>query len=329
MNLRKPPAVFLMGPTASGKTDLAVYLVQLLPLEIVSVDSAQVYRGMDVGTAKPDPQVLARAPHRLIDIRDPAQSYSAAQFRADALVAMAEITAAGRVPLLVGGTGLYFRALLYGLSDLPAADPALRARLERDAKCKGWDCLHERLRRLDPAAAARIHPNDPQRIQRALEVYELTGQPLSQLQKGLGEPILENCVLKLACGPRDREVLRRRIAARFRAMLGQGLEREVRALLARGDLGPSTPCLRSVGYRQMVRYLLGEWDYATMRERGIVATRQLAKRQLTWLRSEPDVHWLYDEQGDVKALALERVGHWLGVHRLRASGAVARGRAGC
>jgi tRNA dimethylallyltransferase len=299
-----------MGPTASGKTELAVHLVGHLPLEIVSVDSAQVYRGMDIGTAKPGAEVLAQAPHRLIDIRDPAERYSAADFRADALAAMAEITIGGRVPLLVGGTGLYFRALLYGLSDLPPADPALRARLEREAARLGWAQMHRRLARLDPPAAARIHPNDPQRIQRALEVCELTGRPMSTQQDGGGEPVLDYRVLKLARAPRDREVLRRRIAERFCAMLEQGLEQEVRGLLARG-LGAATPALRSVGYRQVLRYLLGEWDRDTMLERGIIATRQLAKRQLTWLRAEPAVEWLFDEDGDVNTRGLLRVREWL------------------
>jgi tRNA dimethylallyltransferase len=307
-----PPAVFLMGPTASGKTALAVHLVAQLPLEIISVDSAQVYRGMDIGTAKPDAALLARAPHRLIDVRDPADTYCAAAFRADALAAMAEITAAGRVPLLVGGTGLYFRALQRGLADLPGADPAIRARLERDAARHGRDWLHRQLAAVDPRAAARIHPNDPQRIQRALEVWELTGRPLSEQQQGSGEPALPYRVLRLARAPRDRALLRERIGGRFRTMLEQGLEAEVRGLLARGDLGPLTPALRSVGYRQMVQYLLGQWDHATLVERGIIATRQLAKRQFTWLRAEPELEWLYDEDGAVAARALERVRGWLG-----------------
>jgi tRNA dimethylallyltransferase len=308
-----PPVVLLMGPTASGKTTLAVHLVERLPLEIVSVDSAQVYRGMDIGTAKPGPEVLARAPHRLIDIRDPVQGYSAAEFRADALAAMAEITAVGRVPLLVGGTGLYFRALRCGLSNLPSADPAQRARLAQQAVQLGWGHMHRRLAALDPAAATRIHPNDPQRIQRALEVCELTGRPLSEQQGGGGEPTLPYRVLSLARSPQGRELLRGRIAARFCTMLEQGLEQEVRRLLTRGDLSAGTPALRSVGYRQVVRYLLGDWDRATMEERGIIATRQLAKRQLTWLRAEPHVHWLYDEEGGVETRALALVGAWLGL----------------
>jgi tRNA dimethylallyltransferase len=300
-----------MGPTASGKTELALHLVRHLPLEIINVDSAQVYRGMDIGTAKPEQDVLARVPHRLIDIRDPVQTYSAAEFRADALAAMEEITAAGRIPLLAGGTGLYFRALLYGLSELPSADRKVRERLEREAAEYGLDQMHRRLADVDPDAAARIHPNDPQRIQRALEVYELTGRPISKLQRGRGEPILEWRVLKLARATRNREILHRRIEKRFRVMLEQGFEQEVCALLAHGDLGPDTPSMRSVGYRQMIRYLGGECDYATMVEQGIIATRQLAKRQLTWLRAEPEVHWLYDEDGDPLAAALELVVRWL------------------
>ncbi len=301
-----------MGPTASGKTDLALYLVGRLPLEIISVDSAQVYRGLDIGTAKPDARTLRRVPHRLVDIRDPDQGYSAAEFRADALQAMAEISAAGRIPLLVGGTGLYFRALLYGLSDLPSADPVLRARLEQEAAIHGWRYMHQRLARLDPEAAQRIHPNDPQRIQRALEVIELSGRPLSELQQGSREPSLDYEVLKLARAPREREVLRQRVAQRFRAMLAQGLEQEVRGLLAAGRVSPASSSLRSVGYRQMIHYVLGEWDYDTMVERGIIATRQLAKRQFTWLRSEPLTQWLHDEDGDVNLMGLGLVRTWLG-----------------
>lgn len=300
-----------MGPTAGGKTALALDLVARLPLAIISVDSAQVYRGMDLGTAKPGPDILARAPHRLINIREPVEPYSAAEFRADALAAMAEIRAAGRVPLLVGGTGLYFRALQQGLSPLPAADPALRAELEEEGKRLGWAALHQRLAQVDPQAAARIHVNDPQRIQRALEVYRLTGRPLSSWQRA-GPPIpLDHRVLKLARAPRERAVLRQRIAERFDGMLAQGLEEETRRLLARGDLNPALPALRCAGYRQMLGYLRGEYDWAQMRERAILATRQLAKRQLTWLRGEPEVHWLHDEDGDPLPRALALLSAWL------------------
>lgn len=283
---RRPPAIFLMGPTASGKTDLALALVERLPCEIVSVDSAMVYRGLDIGTAKPGPEILAQAPHRLIDILDPAESYSAARFRADALAAMAEIGAAGRIPLLVGGTGLYFRALEQGLSPLPEADPALRARLEQEAAEHGWAALHARLARIDPVSAARIHPNDPQRLQRALEVHALTGRPLSELWAGQKDQTLPWRPVKLALLPGERDLLRARIARRFQAMLLAGFLDEVAALRARGDLSPANPSMRCVGYRQAWEYLAGAVDRATMVERAIIATGQYAKRQLTWLRGE-------------------------------------------
>ena len=291
---RGDPAVFLMGPTASGKTELAVRLVEALPLEIISVDSALVYRGMDIGTAKPDSGVRARAPHRLIDICEPSETYSAARFREEALGEMAEIRRAGRVPLLVGGTMLYFRALEHGLSRLPDADPALRRRLEEQGRRLGWSSLHERLRAVDPAAARRIHPNDPQRIQRALEVFELTGRPLSELQAQAPEARTPYRLIKLARAPRDRAELHRRIEQRFRAMLDAGLEEEVRGLLRRPDLDPGVPALRAVGYRQVVGYLLGEYDRETMVRRATAATRQLAKRQLSWLRADPGLIWLED-----------------------------------
>ncbi len=307
MKADRPFAVFLMGPTASGKTELAVRLAQALPCEIVSVDSALVYRGMDIGTAKPGPEVLEQAPHRLIDICDPSEPYSAARFREDALRAMAEIHDRGRVPLLVGGTMLYFRALEKGLSVLPEADPQVRARLEREGSIQGWDALHRRLAAVDPAAARRIHPNDPQRIQRALEVYELTGQPLSKLQARQGERLLPCRLVKLARAPRERQLLHQRIEQRFRLMLETGLEEEVRGLLARGDLVPATPALRAVGYRQVVSFLLGEYGRDDMLRRGVSATRQLAKRQLTWLRADPEILWLYDEDGDPTDRALKIV----------------------
>ncbi len=302
---RKPLAVFLMGPTASGKTDLAVRLVEELPCEIISVDSALVYRGLDIGSAKPGPQVLQRAPHRLIDICDPSEAYSAARFRQDALAAMADISGRGRVPLLVGGTMLYFRALELGLSRLPEADPVVRARLEREAAVQGWAALHRRLAALDAEAAARIHPNDPQRIQRALEVHALTGRPLSELQGREESEALPYRLLKLARAPAERALLHRRIERRFARMLEQGLEQEVRALLARGDLGAATPALRAVGYRQVVGYLLGEYDHEEMIRRAAAATRQLAKRQLTWLRADPELVWILDEDGDPAERALK------------------------
>ncbi len=281
-----------MGPTASGKTGLAVELVQRLPLEIISVDSALVYRGMDIGTAKPDAATLALAPHRLIDIRDPGEAYSAAQFRDDALREMEQICAHGNTPLLVGGTMLYFRALQQGLSDLPAADPELRAQLEARAAKIGWPAMHQRLASVDPEAAARIHCNDPQRIQRALEVYELSGLSLSELCRRGRESPPGYRFLKIVLAPSQREVLHQRIAARFRTMLEQGFVDEVQRLRERGDLDPQLPALRAVGYRQAWMYLQGELSAEEWVERALVATRQYAKRQLTWLRAEPDAHWV-------------------------------------
>jgi len=286
-----PPAIFLMGPTASGKTDLAVELVRRLPVEIISVDSAMVYRDMDIGTAKPEADILAEAPHRLIDIIDPAEAYSAARFREDALEQMTEITAAGRIPLLVGGTMLYYRALQQGLAQLPEADETVRARLEAEAREEGWQRLHDRLAEVDPASAERIHPNDPQRLQRALEVYELTGRPLSELWQEQGEARLPYRAVKLVVAPEDRADLHRRIALRFGKMLEQGLIEEVEALYRRGDLHSELPSIRCVGYRQVWQYLAGELSRDEMSEKGVVATRQLAKRQFTWLRSERDLKW--------------------------------------
>jgi tRNA dimethylallyltransferase len=298
-----PPAIFLMGPTGSGKTDLAVELVRRLPLEIISVDSALVYRGMDIGTAKPGPEILAEAPHRLIDMLDPSEAYSAARFRADALAAMAEITAAGRIPLLVGGTMLYFRALEFGLDRLPGADPRLRARIEAQAAGEGWAAIHARLLQVDPASAARIHPNDPQRLQRALEVYLLTGRPLSSFHVGRAGPGLPYRLLRLALVPGDRAALRQRIAHRFDRMLELGLINEVETLYRRGDLNPSVPAIRAVGYRQVWSWLAGEIDFETMRRKAITATGQLAKRQLTWIRSYPEVVSLEVESLDTDAVA--------------------------
>ncbi|MCK9531402.1 MAG: tRNA (adenosine(37)-N6)-dimethylallyltransferase MiaA [Gammaproteobacteria bacterium] len=278
------PVVLLMGPTASGKTDLAVALTERLPFDIVSVDSAMVFRGMDIGTAKPDAEVLARAPHRLIDILDPSESYSAARFRDDALREVRAIHAAGRIPLLVGGTMMYFRALQQGLAELPSADPATRARIEAQAAAEGWEALHGRLQAIDPAAAARIHPNDPQRLQRALEVYELTGLPLSELLTRGAEQAFPYRAVELVVMPAEREVLRRRIAGRFEAMLRAGFMDEVEGLFRRGDLSPALPSIRCVGYRQAWGHLAGDYDAGTMVEKAVAATRQLAKRQLTWLR---------------------------------------------
>ena len=300
-----------MGPTASGKTDLAVALAARLPCDIISVDSGQIYKGMDIGTAKPGPEVLKKAPHRLLDICDPNESYSAARFCADAEREMAQIVAAGRIPLLVGGTMLYFRALQQGLSRLPEADSAVRARLAAEAGAEGWATLHRRLAVVDPAAARRIHPNDPQRIQRALEVYELTGHPLSRLTGGQRRRVLPYRFLKLARAPAERAILHQRIERRFLNMLELGFEAEVHALWARGDLSLELPSMRCVGYRQMLKYSFNEYTFGDMVLRSIVATRQLAKRQLTWLRSESDVCWISDlpDQGEPvdQALRLIRV----------------------
>lgn len=278
-----------MGPTATGKTLLACALADRFPVELISVDSALVYRGSDIGAAKPDATTLARYPHALIDIRDPSEPYSAAAFRDDALQAMRAITERGRVPLLVGGTGLYFRALERGLSSMPSADPELRARLHDAAERDGWPALHARLEARDPHAAARIRPNDAQRIQRALEVIELSGGTLSELHAaGRTLPKLPWRVLKLALVPVDRGALRERIAARFDAMLAAGFLDEVRRLRARKDLNPDLPALRAVGYRQAWQHLDGTLDAVEFRQRAIHATCQLAKRQTTWLRSELD-----------------------------------------
>ncbi len=284
-----PPAIFLMGPTASGKTDLAVALTEALPCDIISVDSALVYRGMDIGTAKPDAATLARAPHRLVSFLDPSEPYSAAQFRRDALREIAAITASGRIPLLVGGTMLYFKVLLEGIAELPPADPAIRATLAAQAAAQGWPAMHARLAQVDPAAAARLHPNHSQRILRALEVYEQTGSPLSLLQQQQQPEPLPFRPVQLALLPGDRDALYRRIAERFDRMLAAGFIDEVRALYDRGDLSPAMPAIRAVGYRQAWDYLAGHLDATQLRDTGIAATRQLAKRQLTWLRSWPAV----------------------------------------
>jgi tRNA dimethylallyltransferase len=308
---QRPPAIFLMGATATGKTALACALAERFPLAIVSVDSALVYRGLDIGTAKPDAATLARHPHRLVDIRDPSEPYSAAGFRADALAAMDEIAREGRVPLLVGGTGLYFRALATGLSPLPEADPEVRARILREAAASGWAALHERLGELDAAAARRIRPTDAQRIQRALEIIALTGRPLSEQQTGsVQRPPWR--ILKLALVPEDRARLHRRIALRFDAMLAAGFVAEVETLLARRDLDSELPALRAVGYRQAAAYLAGSIDAPTFRDRAIFATRQLAKRQITWLRSELDARWIDPDDAAVAARAADAIGAFLG-----------------
>lgn len=289
----KPMAVAIMGPTASGKTAAALEIARHIPSEIISVDSALVYRGMDIGTAKPTPEERAAVPHHLIDIIDPADAYSVMRFRNDALRLTAEIAARGKLPLLVGGTMLYFKALQDGLDELPQADTVLRARLDGEIAKIGVPAMHARLADLDPETAARLKPNDTQRIQRALEIFELTGQPMSQLLSKLSKTPkidLPFNLLSIALEPSDRSVLHARIAARFDAMLDgdAGLINEVSVLRARGDLHLGLPSMRCVGYRQAWEFLDGAYDRATLREKGIAATRQLAKRQLTWLRSMPD-----------------------------------------
>jgi len=286
-----PPVIFLMGPTASGKTALAIELTKRLPCDIISVDSALIYKGMDIGTAKPTDEEQHEAPHRLLDILDPKDAYSAADFRRDALHEIESIIAQGRIPLLVGGTMLYYKALLEGLSPLPAADPEIRAEIEAEAKNKGWESLHKALAEIDPVSAARIHPNDPQRLSRALEVFRITGKSLTELTQQKGEPLPYD-VHQFAISPVDRAVLRERIAERFHLMISQGFENEVRKLYTRGDLHIDLPSIRCVGYRQMWEYLDGQLSYDEMVYRGIVATCQLAKRQMTWLRGWENVTWL-------------------------------------
>lgn len=287
----KPPAIFLMGPTACGKTDLAIALAQVFPCDIVSVDSALVYQGMDIGTAKPSSVLRSQAPHRLIDILDPAQAYSAADFRQDALREMRSIVESERIPLLVGGTMLYFRKLQEGLAGLPPANDAVRARLEAEAQSLGWAALHARLARVDPLSALRIHPNDPQRIQRALEVYEVTSIPLSTFFAQQKQSDLPYRVIKIILSLDDRDELRSRITRRFDGMLQAGFIAEVAALRERTDLHADLPSMRAVGYRQVWQYLSETIDYTRMQESATIATRQFAKRQLTWLRKESDAHW--------------------------------------
>jgi tRNA dimethylallyltransferase len=281
----KKSIICLMGPTASGKTPLAIELVQRFPCEIISVDSAMIYRGMNIGTAKPDAETLRVAPHRLIDICDPSESYSAGRFREDVLREIHNIISDGKIPLLVGGTMMYFRVLLQGIANLPRADEALRAELTERAGREGWDALHAWLATVDAAAAARIHVNDAQRIQRALEVFLLTGKPISELQRDDTSPLDGYNVLQIGLMPSVRQSLHDRIAQRFQLMLQQGFIDEVTCLYERGDLSPELPSIRSVGYRQAWDYLAGVDNEKTMQEKAIAATRQLAKRQITWLRT--------------------------------------------
>lgn len=302
--------ILLMGPTAAGKTDLALELMQHFPAEIVSVDSAMVYRGMDIGTAKPSAELRARWPHHLIDIRDPADSYSVGQFLRDVREVMDGIRARGNMPLFVGGTMLYFHSLINGLAQLPESDPDLRRELDAQAAREGWPALHAELARVDPAAAARIHPNDPQRIQRALEVHALTGVAMSDLQQQRQAVLEKKETISISLCPQDRSVLHERIEKRFQAMMHQGFLEEVQGLRARGDLTPEMPALRAVGYRQLWGHLDGAYDLEEAIRQGIVATRQLAKRQLTWLRSMRQALW-FDPADDAllqKVLAAV-VGH--------------------
>jgi tRNA dimethylallyltransferase len=328
-----PPAIFLMGPTASGKTALAVELCRRLPCDIISVDSAMIYRGMDIGTAKPSPQELAVAPHRLIDICDPAETYSVADFRRDALAAMAAISARGRIPLLVGGTMMYFKALLQGMSALPSADPLLRRKIEDQAAAQGWTALYAELEEKDPVAARLIHPNNRQRLMRAIEVIRLTGEPISRLWeqtvdgrlvKGAAErvenytyftrwqadesPTLPYTVAQIATAPSERRRLHDRIYRRFQLMLEQGFLDEVRALMTRADLHSDLPSMRCVGYRQAWAHLAGEFDERELAEKGVAATRQLAKRQLTWLRKWSDLDWLDSNDPEMVDAALKIIG---------------------
>ena len=288
----RPPAIFLLGPTASGKTAVALELAARLPVEIVSVDSALVYRGLDIGSAKPDAATRERFAHHLVDIVDPTDAYSAGRFREDALAVAGAIAARERVPLFVGGTMLYERALMRGLASLPVADPAVRAELDAQARAKGWPAMHAELARVDPGTAARLDPNDAQRIQRALEVHRLSGRPLSAHLAERAHAPAPFRALRLSLEPADRSVLHERIAVRFRAMLAEGLVREVVGLRARWPLDESLPAMRAVGYRQVWETLEGRAPEATLEARGIAATRQLAKRQLTWLRAMADVERL-------------------------------------
>lgn len=291
--MKLPPAIFLMGPTASGKTGAAVYLVEKLPIEIISVDSALVFKDMNIGTAKPDAQILKQAPHFLIDITPPTQAYSAANFRADALKLMAEITARGKIPLLVGGTMLYFKALQEGLSDLPQADSEVRARLELEAQNIGWPAMHAKLAKIDPQTAARLQPNDMQRIQRALEVFEVSGKTMSECYAAQQANALPYKVLKIALMPSERQGLHDRIALRFAQMLKDGLVDEVKCLLKKyPELTIESTAMRCVGYRQVLEYLRGDFTLDELYNRGVFATRQLAKRQLTWLRGMQDLEVL-------------------------------------
>ncbi|WP_353350434.1 tRNA (adenosine(37)-N6)-dimethylallyltransferase MiaA [Oceaniserpentilla sp. 4NH20-0058] len=300
-----PPAIFIMGPTASGKTALACALYDQLDCELISVDSALVYKDMNIGTAKPTAQELAQYPHHLIDIRDPSEPYSAADFREDVLPLMADITARGKIPVLVGGTMLYFKFLIEGAADLPEADETIRKQIEDEALEKGWPAIHAKLALVDPESAQRLNPNDPQRVQRALEVYMLTGKPLSEHWANQQAQSIPYSITQFAINPKERKTLHERIELRFKQMLDEGFVDEVRALYQRGDLHENLPAIRAVGYRQVWDYLDGKLEYDDMVQKGIVATRQLAKRQITWLRSWKDLNWLESEDPNLVQKALD------------------------
>lgn len=291
-----PPALLIMGPTAAGKTDLALELAKTYPVEIISVDSALVYRGMDIGTAKPSPEILAEFPHHLVDFLEPTENYSVGDFRRDAIALMADITERGKIPLLVGGTMLYFKALQQGLAELPEADQAVRQRLEQLKEDKGLSYLHQRLSEVDPESAKRIHPNDPQRIERALEVYEITGKAMTELIQAQTETIPYR-LTKVIVSPFDRKVLHQRIALRYNNMMSDGFLDEVKDLYQRDDCHPGLPAIRAVGYRQVWGHLDGEYDLETAIEKAIIATRQMAKRQITWLRAQRDAMWFDSGNG--------------------------------
>jgi len=306
-NLILPPAIFLMGPTASGKTDLSVQLAKKIDAEIISVDSAMVYKGMDIGTAKPTLEERQGIPHHLIDILDPTEAYSTGSFRKSALQLMDDICQRGKVPLLTGGTMLYFNSLFNGLAELPEADPEIRKKLDKELEGNGKESMHERLKSIDPESAKRIHPNDPQRVQRALEVYEISGKPITQFFTEAQQNPLPFKSIKLIVAPEDRKQLHAKIAQRFKVMVEQGLVDEVSALYHRGDLTVDMPAIRAVGYRQAWSYLDGEYDLDTMIEKGIIATRQLAKRQFTWLRRETDAILFASWQESLSEQVFQRI----------------------
>ncbi len=302
-----PPAIFIMGPTASGKTALACELYDRFPCEIISVDSALVYKELNIGSAKPSQEELSRYPHHLIDVRDPSDPYSAMDFRSDALRLMSEITKRGKVPILVGGTMLYFKFLLEGAAKLPVADEKIRQQIDVDAQQNGWPAIHAQLAKVDPESAKRLNPNDPQRVQRALEVYLISGKTLTQHWREQKIEPFPYKVVQFALCPQERKTLHKRIEKRFNDMLAQGFIDEVKALQARGDLHENLPAIRAVGYRQVWEYLNGELSYDEMVFKGVVATRQLAKRQITWLRSWSDLHWLDSEADNLAQSALKIV----------------------